>query len=89
MDRSSCGSNTTSSSEVETDALEKQEKGKEELKEPDTNHPASDSSFCRTRSAINMSDSWKERHMNDSWKEVSEEVFEHIWLVYLFGRICL
>lgn len=73
VDRSSCGSNTTSSSEVETDALEKQEKGKEELKEPDTNHPASDSSFRRARSAINMSDSWKERHMNDSWKEVSEE----------------
>ncbi|KAM5555806.1 protein LATE ELONGATED HYPOCOTYL [Rosa sericea] len=72
VDRSSCGSNTTSCSEVETDALEKQEKGEEELKEPDIN-PASESSYRRTRSISNMSDSWKERHMNDSWKEVSEE----------------
>ncbi|KAH0980031.1 hypothetical protein GBA52_007208 [Prunus armeniaca] len=64
VDRSSCGSNTPSSSEVETDALEKQEKGKEELKEPDLNHPASDSTYRRSRSIINIS---------DPWKEVSEE----------------
>ncbi|XP_050387154.1 protein LATE ELONGATED HYPOCOTYL [Argentina anserina] len=72
VDRSSCGSNTTSCSEVETDALEKQDKGEEELKEPDVN-PASETSNRRTRSISNMSDSWKDRHLNDSWKEVSEE----------------
>ncbi|XP_004306608.1 PREDICTED: protein LHY-like [Fragaria vesca subsp. vesca] len=72
VDRSSCGSNTTSCSEVETDVLEKQEKGEEELKQPDLN-PASESSYRRTRSITNMSDSWKDKHMNDSWKEVSEE----------------
>ncbi|KAG6667214.1 protein LATE ELONGATED HYPOCOTYL-like isoform X1 [Carya illinoinensis] len=68
VDRSSCGSNTTSSSEVETDALEKHEKGKlethekgkEEPEEPDANHLASESSNRRSRSACNMSDSWKE-----------------------------
>lgn len=86
MDRSSCGSNTTSCSEVETDVLEKQEKGEEELKQPDLN-PASESSYRRTRSITNMSDSWKDKHMNDSWKEVSEEVFKRICLVHLFGRI--
>ncbi|KAF7800813.1 protein LHY-like isoform X1 [Senna tora] len=65
VDRSSCGSNTASSSEVETDALEKgDEKGKEETKEPDANHLATDSSSRRSRSAGNLP---------DSWKEVSEE----------------
>lgn len=63
VDRSSCGSNTSSSSEVETDALEKLEKG-EETKEADTNHLATESSSRRNRSSSNMS---------DSWKEVSEE----------------
>ncbi|KAJ0110800.1 hypothetical protein Patl1_00701 [Pistacia atlantica] len=60
VDRSSCGSNTPSSSEVETDALEKHEKGKEESKEDDPNQPAADCSTRRTRSSINVSDSWKE-----------------------------
>lgn len=64
VDRSSCGSNTTSSSDVETDALEKQEDPKEELKEADASHPSSDSSSRRSRSYISL---------NDSWKEVSEE----------------
>ncbi|XP_044491313.1 protein LATE ELONGATED HYPOCOTYL-like [Mangifera indica] len=64
VDRSSCGSNTPSSSEVETDALEKHEKGKEESKEADPNHLATDCSTRRTRSSSNVS---------DSWKEVSEE----------------
>ncbi|KAJ7963405.1 Protein LHY [Quillaja saponaria] len=63
VDRSSCGSNTPSSSEVETDALQKDEKGKEELKEPE-NDLVSDSSNCRSRSSSNIT---------DSWKEVSEE----------------
>ncbi|XP_057979759.1 protein LATE ELONGATED HYPOCOTYL-like isoform X2 [Malania oleifera] len=64
VDRSSCGSNTPSSSEVETDVLEKHENDNDELKEPDANHPATESSNRRTRSASNI---------NDSWKEVSEE----------------
>lgn len=65
VDRSSCGSNTASSSEVETDALEKHEKGKEELKESDKNHPAAESNSRRCRSSSNIS---------DPRKEVSEEV---------------
>ncbi|KAJ9171594.1 hypothetical protein P3X46_014939 [Hevea brasiliensis] len=64
VDRSSCGSNTSSSGEVETDALEKLEKDEEESNEADTNHPATKSSSRRSRSSSNMS---------DSWKEVSEE----------------
>ncbi|XP_028795794.1 protein LHY-like [Neltuma alba] len=64
VDRSSCGSNTTSSSEVETDALEKDEKGKEENIEPDANHLAIDSRNRRARSASSLP---------DPWKEVSEE----------------
>lgn len=68
VDRSSCGSNTASSSEVETDALEKQDKEKEEPKEADANHPASD---CINRRS---SSSRSNISVNDSWKEVSEEV---------------
>ncbi|XP_057469102.1 protein LATE ELONGATED HYPOCOTYL-like [Actinidia eriantha] len=64
VDRSSCGSNTASSSDVETDALEKHEKDKEELKEPDISHAAGDSNNRRSRSSSST---------NDSWKEVSEE----------------
>ncbi|KAA8516230.1 hypothetical protein F0562_019409 [Nyssa sinensis] len=64
IDRSSCGSNTPSSSEVETDALEKHEKGKEEPNELDASHGAGDSNNRRGRSSSNT---------NDSWKEVSEE----------------
>ncbi|XP_021611101.1 protein LATE ELONGATED HYPOCOTYL isoform X2 [Manihot esculenta] len=64
VDRSSCGSNTSSSSEVETDALEKLEKDKEESKEADTNHLVTEFSNRRSRSSSNLS---------DLWKEVSEE----------------
>ncbi|XP_059634468.1 protein LATE ELONGATED HYPOCOTYL isoform X2 [Cornus florida] len=64
VDRSSCGSNTSSSSELETDALEKNEKANEEPKEPDVSHTASDSNNRRGRCSIPS---------NDSWKEVSEE----------------
>lgn len=63
IDRSSCGSNTTSSCE-ETDALEKDEKEKEECKIPDADHLATDPSSRRYRSISNLL---------DSWKEVSEE----------------
>ncbi|KAL7083078.1 hypothetical protein ACP275_14G139700 [Erythranthe tilingii] len=71
VDRSSCGSNTSSSSDVETDALEKHAKGteenhmngEEEPEEVDANHPLGDPFNRRFRSIINI---------NDSWKEVSE-----------------
>lgn len=65
VDRSSCGSNTPSSSEVETDTLEKCEKGKEEAKEADANHAVTESSSRRSRSCSSTI---------ESWKEVSEEV---------------
>ncbi|GMN42744.1 hypothetical protein TIFTF001_011950 [Ficus carica] len=64
VDRSSCGSNTASSSEVETDALEKHGNEKEESQEPDANNPIAEASNRRSRSSSNTS---------DSWKEVSEE----------------
>lgn len=63
--RSSCGSNTPSGSEAETDALEKSEKGKEESKKVDANQPGVESSNRRSRSSSNLS---------DPRKEVSEEV---------------
>ncbi|KAJ6404443.1 hypothetical protein OIU84_012602 [Salix udensis] len=69
VDRSSCGSNTPYSSEIETDALEKTEKGKEESKEVDADHPASESNCRRSRSSSSSSSS----SIGDSWKEVSEE----------------
>ncbi|XP_043716236.1 protein LATE ELONGATED HYPOCOTYL-like [Telopea speciosissima] len=64
VDRSSCGSNTASSSEVETDAIEKNEKGEEELKEIDLSPASVEPNNRRNRSTSNM---------NESWKEVSEE----------------
>ncbi|OIW13514.1 hypothetical protein TanjilG_29255 [Lupinus angustifolius] len=68
VDHSSCGSNTGSSCE-ETDALEKDEKERQEP-EPEThalNHLAADpSNRCATN---NRSFSY----LTDSWKEVSEE----------------
>lgn len=66
VDRSSCGSNTPSSSEVETDALEKHENDKEQPKEADENNLTIDPGSRRTRSNSSIT---------DSWKEVSEEVF--------------
>lgn len=65
VDRSSCGSNTASSSEVETDALEKHDK--EEADEPDLSLLVSDSTNRRGRFCSNL---------NESWKEVSEGVTE-------------
>ncbi|CAJ2631241.1 unnamed protein product [Trifolium pratense] len=63
VDRSSCGSNTTSSCE-ETDVLEKDGKEKEDSKAPEADHLATDPSSRRYRSISNLI---------DSWKEVSEE----------------
>ncbi|KAK4847466.1 hypothetical protein QYF36_002258 [Acer negundo] len=71
VDRSSCGSNTASSSEVETDALEKQDKDKEEPKEDDANHLALESINRRSRS---------NSIFNDSWKEVSEGVIAQFFV---------
>ncbi|KAI3449312.1 hypothetical protein Pfo_005977 [Paulownia fortunei] len=72
VDRSSCGSNTPSSSEVEADASEKHTNGKEEnhmkdkeeSEELDALHPVGDPFSRRCRSISNV---------NDFWKEVSEE----------------
>ncbi|CAJ2631242.1 unnamed protein product [Trifolium pratense] len=69
VDRSSCGSNTTSSCE-ETDVLEKDGKEKEDSKAPEADHLATDPSSRRYRSISNLI---------DSWKEVSEEVSQYIY----------
>ncbi|XWS46319.1 hypothetical protein CRYUN_Cryun14cG0055200 [Craigia yunnanensis] len=59
VDRSSCGSNTPSSTEVETDVLEKHEKDEEDSKGADANHPQVECSNRRGRSSSNLSDSRK------------------------------
>lgn len=64
VDRSSCGSNTPSSSEIETDALEKDEKGKEEPQESNINLLTGEAANRRGRNFISPT---------ESWKEVSEE----------------
>lgn len=75
VDRSSCGSNTPSSSEVEADALEKHATGMEEKHTKDTEEqedvdvilPVGGDPFSRRIRSITT-------NINDSWKEVSEEV---------------
>lgn len=73
VDRSSCGSNTPSSSEVEADGLEKHTTtGIEEKHMKDTEEPeeaGGDPFSRRFRSTTS--------NVNDSWKEVSEEVLEN------------
>ncbi|CAM8926392.1 unnamed protein product [Rhodiola kirilowii] len=64
VDRSSSGSNTTSSTELETDVLQKHERGNEESNGQNDVHCVGDSSNRRSRITANT---------NDSWKEVSEE----------------
>ncbi|XP_009395074.2 protein CCA1 isoform X1 [Musa acuminata AAA Group] len=65
QDRSSCGSNTPSSSEVETDNAGKHEKVNDEAKEAYFNNSAAcETNQCRFRSS---------GHMNESWKAVSED----------------
>lgn len=64
VDRSSCGSNTPSSSEVETDALEKVDKAYQEIKEAVDHNIGGESFSRRARSMGNV---------NESWREVSEE----------------
>lgn len=63
VDRSSCGSNTPSSSEVEQDVMLEDQEGKAEHKEGELSHITCDPLNHRSRSSGN----------NDSWKEVSEE----------------
>ncbi|KAL6006616.1 CCA tRNA nucleotidyltransferase, mitochondrial [Asimina triloba] len=65
LDRSSCGSNTSSGSEVETDMLDKHIKSEEASKEAHPSHSVTESINRRGRSNGNI---------NDSRKEVSEEV---------------
>ncbi|XP_006659145.1 protein CCA1 isoform X2 [Oryza brachyantha] len=66
QDRSSCGSNTPSSSDIEADnAPEKQEKANDKAKQAScSNSSAGDTNHRRFRSSGSTS---------DSWKEVSEE----------------
>ncbi|XP_068634396.1 protein LATE ELONGATED HYPOCOTYL-like isoform X2 [Aristolochia californica] len=64
VDRSSCGSNTPSGSDLETDMLEKQGEDKELPKEVEISNPGDELSTRRGRSMANA---------NDSWKSVSEE----------------
>ncbi|XP_073310759.1 protein LATE ELONGATED HYPOCOTYL-like isoform X2 [Primulina huaijiensis] len=64
VDRSSCGSNTPSSSEVEADGKEEKNFEDKELKEDEENHPLTDPVSRRYRSLCSI---------NDPWKEVSEE----------------
>ncbi|KAK9743237.1 hypothetical protein RND81_03G226600 [Saponaria officinalis] len=78
VDRSSCGSNTPSGSDVETDALGKNDKGNEESKEPEENHAASDLSGRRIRIFGNT---------NDNWKEVSEEGRMAFQALFSKGRL--
>ncbi|GAB2231171.1 hypothetical protein Droror1_Dr00027459 [Drosera rotundifolia] len=64
VDRSSCGSNTASSSDMETDALENHDKREEDLKEP---NPIDTQAECSNRRSRSVG------IVNDSWKEVSDE----------------
>lgn len=65
LDRSSCGSNTPSGSEVEDLVLEKHNESKEEHNEDELSHVTGEPVNRRCRSTGNL---------NDSWKSVSEEV---------------
>ncbi|KAL9245453.1 hypothetical protein vseg_019106 [Gypsophila vaccaria] len=60
VDRSSCGSNTPSGSDAETDALGKTDKGNEESKEPDVNTYTNELNGRRFRFTGNVPDNWKE-----------------------------
>ncbi|GMH31327.1 hypothetical protein Nepgr_033170 [Nepenthes gracilis] len=64
VDWSSCGRGTAFHSELETEALQKHEKSREEPKETDAINPAGESSDCCRRNTDDL---------NDSWKEVSKE----------------
>ncbi|KAJ0245300.1 Protein LHY [Hirschfeldia incana] len=69
VDRSSCGSNTPSGSDAETDALDKMEKDNEDVKEADANQP-SVLELSNRRSKVR--DNNNNNQTTDSWKEVSQ-----------------
>nr|AAS09977.1 MYB transcription factor [Arabidopsis thaliana] len=71
VDRSSCGSNTPSGSDAETDALDKMEKDKEDVKETDENQP--DVIELNNRKIKMRDNNSNNNATTDSWKEVSEE----------------
>uniref|UniRef100_A0A0E0LRG0 Uncharacterized protein n=1 Tax=Oryza punctata TaxID=4537 RepID=A0A0E0LRG0_ORYPU len=75
QDRSSCGSNTPSSSDIEADnAPEKQEKANDKANQAScSNSSAGDNNHRRFRSSASTS---------DSWKEVSEEVVVYQHFAY-------
>lgn len=64
VNRSSCDSNMASSSDIETDALGKHDKGEEDRKELDLINSPGESSSRRSRNTCSV---------NDTWKAVSEE----------------
>ncbi|KAG9455444.1 hypothetical protein H6P81_008348 [Aristolochia fimbriata] len=64
VDRSSCGSNTPSGSDLENDMLENHGEEKELPKEAEISNPGDEPSSRRGRTTANA---------NDSWKSVSEE----------------
>ncbi|CAA7056224.1 unnamed protein product [Microthlaspi erraticum] len=68
VDRSSCGSNTPSGSDAETDALDKMEKDTEDVKETDENLPGV-IELSNRRSKIRENNN---PTTTDSWKEVSQ-----------------
>ncbi|CAG7908843.1 hypothetical protein IGI04_039213 [Brassica rapa subsp. trilocularis] len=70
VDRSSCGSNTPSGSDAETDALDKMEKDNEDVKEADPNQQPSGIELSNRRSKIR--DNNNNNQTTDSWKEVSQ-----------------
>ncbi|CAF2307400.1 hypothetical protein YC2023_121198 [Brassica napus] len=70
VDRSSCGSNTPSGSDAETDALDKMEKDNEDVKEADPNQP-SVIELSNRRSKIRDNNN-NNNQTTDSWKEVSQ-----------------
>lgn len=68
VDRSSCGSNTPSGSDAETDALDKMEKDNEDVKEADANQPGV-LELSNRRSKVRENNN---NQTTDSWKEVSQ-----------------
>ncbi|CAN8310949.1 unnamed protein product [Cochlearia groenlandica] len=79
VDRSSCGSNTPSGSDLETDALDKMEKDKENVQETVANQQSA-TELSNRRSKIresnnnnnnNNNNNYNNNPTTDSWKEVS------------------
>ena len=86
VDRSSCGSNTPSGSDAETDALDKMEKDNEDVKEADPNQQPSGIELSNRRSKIR--DNNNNNQTTDSWKEVSQGVSKNKeqQMIHLFAE---